>query len=137
MKTMLTIFVDGEQDKWDENLHMAAFAYNSATHSATNYSQFELLFNRWSKIPLDLVVRIPKIDLLLNENDFASKIMEKMHKAYESVSKANRKRIERLKAKHQRKIRAAVYEVDDKVWCLNEKRKKGQSQAFRKKWIGP
>jgi hypothetical protein len=44
---------DKEHNNWDEFLSPVVFAYNTGTHSTTNYSPFQLLFGREPRLPTD------------------------------------------------------------------------------------
>jgi transposase InsO family protein len=44
---------DKENNNWDEFLLPVVFAYNTGTHSTTNYSPFQLLYGREPRLPTD------------------------------------------------------------------------------------
>ncbi|CAF2040851.1 unnamed protein product [Rotaria magnacalcarata] len=44
---------DKENNNWDEFLSPVVFAYNTGTHSTTQYSPFQLLFGREPRLPTD------------------------------------------------------------------------------------
>ncbi|RNA18209.1 Transposon Ty3-I Gag-Pol, partial [Brachionus plicatilis] len=58
LKTMLSCFVDDNQNNWDELLPYLAYDYNTSTHATTNCTPYEVVYARKSKIPLDLVMEM-------------------------------------------------------------------------------
>ncbi|CAF5164730.1 unnamed protein product, partial [Rotaria magnacalcarata] len=44
---------DKENNNWDEFLSPVVFAYNTGTHSTTQYSPFQLLYGREPRLPTD------------------------------------------------------------------------------------
>ncbi|CAF4814350.1 unnamed protein product, partial [Rotaria socialis] len=44
---------DKEHNNWDEFLSPVVFAYNTGTHSTTQYSPFQLLYGREPRLPTD------------------------------------------------------------------------------------
>lgn len=52
---MLRAFVNYSQDNWDDQLHLAEFAYNNATHSTTGFSPFFLDCGRHPTVPAAMI----------------------------------------------------------------------------------
>ena len=55
-KGMIRAYIDEDQETWDLNLEKYAFAYNTAVHSSTRQTPFEMMFGRKPKIPIDIVL---------------------------------------------------------------------------------
>ena len=53
-KNMITAFINEHQDNWDEHLEELSYAFNTAVHSTTGFTPFELMFHRKQKLPLDV-----------------------------------------------------------------------------------
>lgn len=50
IKQMIKAFVNSKHNDWDEKLAMLAFAYNTASHSTTKLSPYELVFGRKPRV---------------------------------------------------------------------------------------
>jgi hypothetical protein len=77
LKSMITTFItDDQQDTWKQYLPMLAFAYNTAVHSSTNTTPFEMIYGRQPKLPIDIFCASRSVDLQLTPNDYASHTRE-------------------------------------------------------------
>ena len=56
LKAMIRATIGEDQKDWDEHLSELCFAYNTATHSSTDCTPFELVYGRKPKLPLDIVL---------------------------------------------------------------------------------
>ncbi|CAF1054648.1 unnamed protein product [Brachionus calyciflorus] len=56
LKTILSCFVNENQNDWNEYLQYLTYAYNTSTHATINHTPFEVVYGRKPKIPLDLVM---------------------------------------------------------------------------------
>jgi hypothetical protein len=66
---------DKEHNNWDEFLSPVVFAYNTGTHSTTNYSPFQLLFGREPRLPADA----PATSFIFNKpNDYYEQLKKSM-----------------------------------------------------------
>ncbi|CAF1067778.1 unnamed protein product [Brachionus calyciflorus] len=59
---MIRVFIDSEQPDWDIHLNKFSFAYNSAVHSVTKQTPFEMMFGQRPRIPIDFI--FPNLDSL-------------------------------------------------------------------------
>ncbi len=53
VKTMLAAYLEDNKNKWDEHLAKLTFAYNSAKHTTTGYTPYEIMFGRKPKVQID------------------------------------------------------------------------------------
>ena len=53
---MIRTTIGEDQREWDEHLDQLCFAYNTATHSTTGATPFEVVYGRKPKLPLDLLI---------------------------------------------------------------------------------
>ncbi|CAF0934377.1 unnamed protein product [Brachionus calyciflorus] len=67
LKRMIKCFINDNHDNWDELLPALSFAYNTATHSTTKFTPYELMYGRKPKLPIDLVYKTQKLDLPSNQ----------------------------------------------------------------------
>ena len=103
---MVSAFISDHHKDWDEKLPMLAFAYNTASHSVTKSSPYELLFGRRPKVPIDLIYQSVKLELYLTPKSFAMNLKRTFNKAYKFVGvnqdfkiASNRRRIFKLDIK--------------------------------------
>jgi hypothetical protein len=139
-KEALTALVNEKQDNWDVMLPFIQFAYNSSGHATTRCTPFELMYGRQPRIPLDLLIPEAKIELDIDPGEYASNLRHSFVDAYRLVKKNRDMRMNKEKINYVRRVRAANYigdKVGDKVLLLNEAKKAGISNKFRKSWIGP
>ena len=136
-KAALTALVNEKQDNWDVMLPFIQFAYNSSVHATTRCTPFELMYGRQPRIPLDLLIPEAKIELDIDPEEYASNLRHALVDAYRLVKKNRDMRMTKEKINYDRRVRAANYKVGDKVLLLNEAKKAGISNKFRKSWIGP
>ncbi|KAJ0391766.1 hypothetical protein P43SY_010693 [Pythium insidiosum] len=56
-KDMVAIYVGEHQSDWDEWLPALTHAYNTAKHTATEHTPYQLMFGREPRLPRDLLLR--------------------------------------------------------------------------------
>ena len=109
--SMISAFVNEKSDNWDQLLPMLTFAYNTAIHSTTNCSPFELIYGRKPKIPLDIICESKKVNLQLTPEDYAENVSKVLEDAFKRVRENTNCKINKTKLRYDRKVRAAPYEV--------------------------
>ena len=78
LQKVLACYVNDKKDNWSEYLSLLQFAYNSAVHSTTKFSPFQLWYGRDPRMPLDLLTHNAKIDLYLSLDSYAEKLQEQL-----------------------------------------------------------
>ena len=63
---MLTNYCNDNKTDWDNFLPLIQLAYNSAVHTTTQYTPFELQYGRSPRLPLDLMSNSDQLDLYLS-----------------------------------------------------------------------
>jgi hypothetical protein len=116
---MIATFVNDKSDNWDQLLPMLIFAYNTATHSTTTCTPFELIYGSKPKIPLDIICEEKTVNLQLTPQDYAENLSKVLEDAYKRVRETTNSKIEKTKLRYDRKVRAASYEIGDLVWLLD------------------
>ena len=81
----LAKLTDRESNNWDQFLHSIVFAYNTGSHSSTNFSPFELLFGRQANLPTDPP---PTEFVFSNPTDYFNHLVRSL-KHYRDVVKNN------------------------------------------------
>ena len=137
LKAMISSYINEKQTNWDENIDQLAFAYNTAEHATTKFSPFYLVYGRQPKIPLDLITNEILIDLGFNEDDYASELQRNLQIAFEQVIRNRDFYMQRAKIRHDRKVRAARFKINDLVWLQVKFVKQGRTQKLAARWKGP
>ena len=129
---MIKCFVSDSQNDSDKFLANLAFAYNSARHSTTGFSPFYLMFGREPKIPCDLFVKSPAVEIPLNHEEYAIKMKRELGAAYEGVRRNRDRKMEHYnKEYHDRQHIASAFEPGDKVWAREFKQTKGECRKLK------
>ncbi|RNA38462.1 Retrovirus-related Pol poly from transposon [Brachionus plicatilis] len=137
LEQMLACYVAYTQNKWDQYLPKLAFAYNTAVHATTGLTPFEVVYERKPKLPVDLMFPTPNLELNLSVDSYATKVQQHLLKCYELVERTSGSRIHKFKFYADRNVRPADYTVGDRVWLLNDAKKKGVSKKLSRRWTGP
>jgi hypothetical protein len=69
LKAALKIFHHQTQDRWDEDLHLLTFAFNSACHESTRMSPSQLFLGRELKTPLENMWELEEINGSVDERE--------------------------------------------------------------------
>jgi len=136
-KDALSKLVNEKMDNWDEFLPFVQFAYNTSVNATTKCTPFEMMYGRKPRLPLDLLMPEVKIDLQLDPENYAQNLKSTLQEAYKWAEINRDSRVDKEKINYDRKSRAAKYQIGDLVLLLDEAKKKGVSNKFRKKWKGP
>ena len=142
LKNMITAFINENQTDWDLLLKRLTFAYNSAVHSTTEYSPFELTFGRLPKIPIDLVFPTQDpaknvVDEIVGYDSYVDKVKLELQQTFETVRNVREVKLSKVKIYHDRNLRAARYEIGDLVLLADKALKKGKNKKLMPRWIGP
>ena len=125
-------------NEWDNYLKPLCFAYNTAVHKTTGVQPFVMLYGRFPRLPLDLVYETEPIEHELVESEYAEQLCNKLLKVYEVVREYREVQVERQKFFHDRRVKCAVYELGDRVYCRNEAPpQRGTSKKLSAKYDGP
>ena len=138
-KKMITCYLNENQDQkdWDEKLDFFVYAHNTASHSTTGFSPFELLMGRQQKLPQDLFDDSIQIEIPDNNHEFVAKLKENFNNVYKLVNDNRDYKMEKAKFRHDRSVVGCNFRKNDKVWLLIKKRKKGITSSIAKKFEGP
>lgn len=123
-----------EFDKdWDLKVISIPFAFNTARHSATKMTAFELNFGRKAKLPVELAIGPRPADQRSVEeysNDLLVQLQDSFRIAREEMNQSK----QAMERRQNRGGEENPFKVDDQVWLEN--RDPGASK-FAKKYDGP
>jgi len=137
LQGMFSCYVQENQKDWDTFLPTLAFAYNTAVHSTTRMTPFELTYGRRPKVPLDLLFKEPKLELYLDHEGYAQEVQKTFYKAFDMVINNRDLSMDKNKLRFDRNVRAANFEVTDLVWVLDTTTTVGKTSKLARKWKGP
>ena len=137
LKTMMAHYINAKQSDWDKFIPLLQFAYNTASHSTTKATPFELIYGRQPTVPLDLVFKQVECELYLDPNKYAADVKKSFQQAYAAVATNRDVLMKRNKLRCDRKVRACSLEIGDTVWLLNNETKTGVNKKLSNKWSGP
>ncbi len=89
LKTMLRMYVNEDQDNWDEMLPLVTYSYNMGMRSSTGYTPYELVFGHQPHLPIDLLL-IPRQDEMSESPELVQKLaahLKKIQNVAKSVNK--------------------------------------------------
>ena len=114
-----------------------AFAYNTAVHSTTKVSPFEMVYGRKPRLPIDLIFPTEvEFKVELEPEDFVLEKQEAMKRVFEFVALAREGSIQRQKFLHDRQIRGNKFKLLDRVYLKNEKPRVGVSKKLKFRYEG-
>ena len=113
IEVMLSAFVSKHQKDWDVYLPFLTMAYRSSQHESTGYSPNRLMLGREISLPVDLSFGPPPRNGFSDESHYARLNLKSKHL--------------RQKKNYDRFSSGTPYNVGDKVWLLNPKKRKGRS----------
>ncbi|GBO12937.1 Retrovirus-related Pol polyprotein from transposon 297 [Araneus ventricosus] len=131
---MLALYVDVDQENWDNILPFVTFAYNSAKQKTTGFSPFFLVHVRDVDTPLDAI-----LPFLPDESayDYVQNLMTKAEEARQLAKIHLTKAQDKDKSRYDERNRTVSYKERDLVWIFTPIRKVGLSEKLLKRYFGP
>lgn len=163
LKAMIRTTIGEDQRDWDEQLDQLCFAYNTATHSTTGTTPFEVVYGRKPKLPLDLLISdktyIDEVGTLRSGNglehtpsdateriirespseeqvgEYVKQLKFRLVSIFEAVTNMRDIKVEKQKIQYERNLKPFNYEVGELVLRLNKATKKGVSKKLSPVWL--
>ncbi|XP_037870373.1 uncharacterized protein LOC119629252 [Bombyx mori] len=129
LKEYLKSFVNDNQDDWPRYVYTAMLSYNTAIHSTTNFSPYELLFGHKAFIPDSIY----KQDLTTYP-DYVRMLQHRLKQSWAKAAENIDKSKDRSKSYYDNKTRPIKYKVGDFVYLKNHLRLR---KALSPIWKGP
>lgn len=126
---MLRCFVQQNHKDWDKYVHQLVYAYNTAQHTTTKYSPFELVYGRKARLPVDLLCNGMEnaedgndtpFTLALRVDLYATKVREFFKKVYSIVSENRDITMNKNKARYDNTISQHSFNIGDLVLLKND-----------------
>lgn len=135
-KDCVSIYVNENQDDWDEWLECALYAYNSATHTTTHHSPNELMLGRHLRSPNDLLRR-SQVGEAGPPEAYHDRLVSSMQLSVAAARQATAKEQLAQARYYNRQVRSQrEFKRGDLVWVYRPPRGKGLAK-FVHKWLGP
>ena len=138
IKTLTTMIAQSCQDQqdWDVYLDLLVGAYRATPHATTGFSPNFLVYGRELSMPVDIMIG-PSPDGAIRCDEHVTKIKERLEYAYELCRKHLKRGAERQARLYSPKVHGNKFNIGDKVWMMEKRRKKGVSPKLQPKWRGP
>lgn len=130
LKEYLKSYVNENQNNWPKYVYTSMLAYNTAVHSTTHYSPFELLFGHKPRIP----------DSVYDDNsdttypDYVKLLQHRLKHARDIAIEYIHKSKINSKNYYDTRTRPVTYKVGDQVFLKNHLRLR---KALSPMWKGP
>jgi transposase InsO family protein len=132
LKGMLKIMTDGEVVRWEENIPMIQYSYNSADQASVGTSPFYLMYGRHPRSPLELRLRVPR-RYQEDVEAWAQQVAQAREKAVDSILKAQVEQEREFDARR----RESPFNVGDHAWVRVEQVPRGANPKTFSSMRGP
>ena len=117
-RTLMNMLGTLEHDKkkdWKSYISPLVHAYNATKHDSTKFSPFFLMFGRHPKLPIDIILGVEEDPGEQTHTKYVSELRRRLQSAYEVASHEVHKAQKRQKDVYDRKVKASVLAVGDRV----------------------
>lgn len=135
LKDMVAKYVDTQGLTWDESVKAYTMAYNSAVHNTTGYSPFFLIHGFEPRLPIDVVLGMPR--KLVDIESFPEERKRMLKKAFEDVRRATEKAAIGSAKRYDQAINYMAYQTGDKVWIRDHATSVGGKPKLGMPYKGP
>jgi hypothetical protein len=138
--TMLTPYVNQNQDDWDEYLPYVLLAYRTTPHHTLKQTPFYLLYGRNVRFPFDSLIDhrpLDDMEMSLGTADYANRLIEKLKVARQTVDAQLRSITHQREAGNAAITDTLTFAVGDRVLLHNPVVKPGRSRKLTSPWTGP
>lgn len=111
----LRAFTAKKPDSWAQLLPLYMFSYNTAVHSTTGFSPFELLYGRTIQLPDAILRKTP----IYNYDSYAQLFKMELREAWEMARNRSQKRKEASKRYYDRYTNDVEIKVGDRILVKN------------------
>ena len=138
--TMLTPYVNQNQDDWDEYLPYVLLAYRTTPHHTLKQTPFYLLYGRNVRFPFDSLIDhrpLDDMEMSLGTADYANRLIQKLKVARQTVDAQLRNISHQRETSNAAITDALTFAVGDRVLLHNPVVKPGRSRKLTSPWTGP
>lgn len=135
-KEYLRIFINQNQDNWDEIIKFGSFAYNTSTHSSTKFTPYELLFLRKPVIPSS-IANHANSKPFYSYGDYVEELKRSLQTAYQIAHDNLELTKEKTKIQVDKSTKAKEFKTGETVKLIIEAARQGRSKKLGPQWSGP
>lgn len=125
--SMLSFYVDDNQQNWDVLLPYVMMAYRSSVHMGF----YPILFGQEMVLPIDVMIGVVGQESVTTVNEYVERVAESLSTVVGAVKNHQAKASERQK-RFDFKAKFQYYSVGELVWLKNKARKKGVNPKLQK-----
>ena len=137
LENQLALFVNSNQNDWDERLPLLLIAYRSAVHESTGCNPAKLMMGRELRLPLDLTYGRPDDQLWQCTTEYGQTLEETIETANVFARKKLQLTASKMKTNYDIDAAANRFERGTAVWLHSPAVKKGFSPKLARPWTGP
>lgn len=137
-KDIISLYVDEQQDDWDDFLPCALYAYNSSPHATHGYQPNELMFGRKLRSPAELLRRSRLVHPGQSLESYHEMLLGDLKTAQQLAAVALQKEQARQAMYYNRRNakKHAPFRTNQLVWVYRPARGKNITK-FAHRWRGP
>ena len=140
--SMLRMYADDDQTKWDESLPFVMMAYRASVHESTGKTPNEMMFGSNVSLPLDAVVASPAEERcgdLDSENcdDYVGNLKQRLRAAHDFARIKLRKSAQYQEHQYNLKADKRSLSQGQPVWLYDPAKTRGVCPKLAAKWTGP
>lgn len=132
LKDYLKHYVNQNQNDWDNWIPMAIFSFNTAIHSVTKFSPYELVFGSKPILPSSLT---KEPEFLYTYDNYVDQLKYRLNKSHEIAKNNILDSKQKSKITYDKKVKNPLYNVGDKVYLENNKSR--QCKKLSSNYLGP
>lgn len=135
--SMLSFYVDDNQQNWDVLLPYVMMAYRSSVHSSTDFTPYKVLFGQEMVLPVYIMMDVDGQERFATVNEYVTGVAESLATVVGAVKNHQARASEHQKLHFDFKAKFQYYSEGELVWLKNKARKKGVSPKLQKRFKGP
>jgi hypothetical protein len=138
LQSMLAIYCEDDQQRWDEYLPQLTMAYRASVHSSTGVTPNKMVFGRDVTLPVEAFIGSPNSSIEARDPEsYCSQLQTVLVSCHTIARKSLRKNTAYQKRHYDIKAKKRSFSVGQAVWLYNPIRRIGVCSKLTCKWKGP
>jgi transposase InsO family protein len=134
LKEYLRHYIEKDQSNWDEWVPYAVYVFNNSTHTATQYSPFELVYGFKAIMPSVLQ---ENHSVQYNYDDYVAELKNRLQTAHLVARERLLHAKEKSKEHYDKTSKPFSFQAGEKVLLYDETVRRGRSRKLCSQWLGP